>query len=63
MSYKPLSVDRIIKNVSATLAFEGLKPSVLALELNKMLLEGKTSSNEARTAILNQYNLKGKSRV
>ncbi len=42
MSYKPLSVDRIIKNVSATLAFEGLKPSVLALEMNKMLLEGQS---------------------
>ena len=60
MVSKKNSIDKTLKNVTATLGFEGLKPSDYAIELNKMLLEGKISSVDARAAILNKYSIKAK---
>lgn len=60
---KNISVERSLKNVTATLAFEVLKPSSTALNLSKELLEGKVTGLEARTAIFNKYNIKAKAHV
>lgn len=63
MNVKKISVERSLKNVTATLAFEGLKPSNTALSMSKQVLEGKISGLEAREAIFNKYNIKAKAHV
>jgi len=49
-----MDIDKIIKNVSASLDMEGLKPSSMALKVNRSYLEGKISSQEA-ISIIKQY--------
>lgn len=63
MDSKKKSVEKSLKNVTATLAFEGLKPSSTALDLSKQLLEGKVTGLEARKAIFDKYNIKAKAHV
>lgn len=63
MDSKKKSVEKSLKNVTATLAFEGLKPSSTALNLSKQLLEGKVTGPEARKAIFDKYNIKAKAHV
>ena len=50
-------VERAVKNVNATLSFEGLTPSENAERLNKKMLNGEISGEEARKQILSNYNL------
>ncbi len=49
---------RVIKSVSATLAFEGLKPSRYAKAVGKQYLENKISSNEAVAKVKERYTSK-----
>lgn len=63
MNKKYISVERSLKNVTATLAFEGLKPSNTAVRMSKLVLEGKATGLEAREAIFNKYNIKAKAHV
>ncbi len=49
------SIDKIVKNVTATLAIEGLKPSKSAIAINRQFLEGKISSQEAINRIKANY--------
>ena len=58
MNKKNISVEKSLKNVTATLAFEGLKPSDTALRMSKLVLEGKISGSEAREAIYRKYNIR-----
>ncbi|WP_241422482.1 antitoxin VbhA family protein [Candidatus Contubernalis alkaliaceticus] len=44
---KRLNTKRVIASVGASLAFEGLKPSMHAQVVGKRYLEGKISSSEA----------------
>lgn len=48
-------IDRIVNNVTATLAIEGLKPSELAVKINRQFLEGKITSKEAVRRIKAKY--------
>ncbi|MGB3366894.1 MAG: antitoxin VbhA family protein [Acidaminobacteraceae bacterium] len=50
-------INRVMKNVSATLSFEGLKPSRVANSANKKMLSGEITGAEARQMILSSYNL------
>jgi len=43
--------NRVISGVSASMAFEGLKPSTLAKTIGKLYLEDKISSTEAIASI------------
>lgn len=63
MNSKKISVEKSIKNVTATLAFEGLKPSNTAISMSRQVLEGKLSGVEARAAIFSKYNIKVKAHV
>lgn len=49
-----MDIDKIIKNVSASLDIEGLKPSSMGLKVNRRYLEGEISSQEA-ISIIKQY--------
>jgi hypothetical protein len=49
------NIDKIVKNVTATLAIEGLKPSKSAVTINRQFLEGKISSQEAINRIKAKY--------
>lgn len=49
------SIDKIVRNVTATLAIEGLKPSKTAVIINRQFLEGKISSHEAIQRIKAKY--------
>lgn len=49
------NIDSIIKNVTATLAIEGLKPSEEAIDINRKFLEGNISSKEAIRRIKEKY--------
>lgn len=60
---KKIFVEKSLKNIRATLAFEGLKPSDTALEMSRMILEGKNSGTEAREVIFNHYNINSKPKV
>lgn len=60
MHSKTKSIEKSLKNMKATLAFEGLQPSSVALDLNRLVLEGKVSGEEARQAIFNLYKVKAK---
>jgi len=48
-------INRIINNVTATLAIEGLKPSESAVTINREFLEGKITSSEAVRRIKAKY--------
>lgn len=41
------NIESIIKNATASLAMEGLKPSKEAVNINRQFLEGNISSEEA----------------
>ena len=47
MKAKFKNIDRIIANVSATLAVEGLKPSTSGTAITRQYLEGKITSKQA----------------
>lgn len=49
------NIEKIVKDVTATLAIEGLKPSKAAVTINRQFLEGKISSKEAISRIKAQY--------
>lgn len=49
------NIDKIVKNVTATLAIEGLKPSKSAVSINRQFLEGRISSQEAINRIKAKY--------
>ena len=49
------NIDKIVNNVTATLAIEGLKPSKSAVSINRKFLEGKISSQEAISRIKAKY--------
>mgnify|MGYP000934663727 CR=1 FL=1 len=49
------NIENIVKNVTATLAIEGLKPSKDAVAINRQFLEGKISSKEAVSRIKAKY--------
>jgi hypothetical protein len=48
-------IDSIVRNVTATLAIEGLKPSESAVTINRQFLEGKITSSEAIRRIKAKY--------
>ena len=48
-------IDKIVANVTATLAIEGLKPSESAVTINREFLEGKITSKEAVRRIKAKY--------
>lgn len=48
-------IEDIIRNVTATLAIEGLKPSKEAVNINREFLEGNISSEEAIKRIKEKY--------
>jgi len=48
-------IDKIVNNVTATLAIEGLKPSKATVSINRQFLEGKISSQEAIRRIKAKY--------
>ncbi|AEV70410.1 antitoxin VbhA family protein [Acetivibrio clariflavus] len=50
-----INIEKIIKNVTASLAIEGLKPSKDAVTINRQFLEGKISSKEAINKIKEKY--------
>lgn len=51
-------INEIIKNVSATLSFEGLEMSEMGIQLNKEVIIGKITSHEAREKIISNISLK-----
>jgi hypothetical protein len=53
-------IEKIKKNVNATLAFEGLEPSEDASIFNSKMLTGEITGLEARKLILAKYNLVAK---
>ncbi|MCX8129329.1 MAG: antitoxin VbhA family protein [Clostridia bacterium] len=55
MRRKHVNIDKIISNVTATLAIEGLKPSKTAVNINRQFLEGKITSKEAVRRIKAKY--------
>ena len=50
-------INRNINNVNATLGFEGLKVSKVAKHVNRQMLKGEISGEEARRIILLKYEL------
>lgn len=63
MNLKKITVEKSLKNVTATLSFEGLQPSSTALEMSTRVLEGKVTGIEAREVIFNKYKIKAKAHV
>lgn len=57
---KKKDVDHELRNVQATLSFEGLTPSKRTISINRKMLSGKITGEEARRMILSKYNLKVK---
>jgi len=55
MKTKHAQIERVIANVQASMAVEGLKPSAKAQVIGKKYLEGKISSKEAITKIKIQH--------
>lgn len=47
----------VVKNVKATLGFEGLKPSAHATRVYSNYLQGKITKQEARDEILRKYSI------
>jgi hypothetical protein len=52
---KTKNIDKIVNNVTATLAIEGRKCSKCAVSINRQFLEGKISSHEAIDKIKANY--------
>lgn len=50
-----MQADKIIANVTASLAVEGLKQSTVGLELNKRYLSGELTSQETVQQIIANY--------
>lgn len=48
-------IEKIVANVTATLAIEGLKPSDEAVTINRQFLEGKITSSKAIQMIKAKY--------
>jgi len=57
MLAKKTDIDYKLKNVEATLSFEGLTPSRRAKLINQKMLYGKITGTEARKMMLSKYNL------
>ncbi|MDD3023975.1 MAG: antitoxin VbhA family protein [Syntrophomonadaceae bacterium] len=55
MNKKHCEVERVIANVQASMAVEGMKPSAKARAIGKQYLEGKISGKEAVTKIKMQH--------
>lgn len=55
MGTKQKDIDKIIANVSASLAVEGLKPSKSGVEITRQYLDGKISSKEAIQRIKDKH--------
>lgn len=55
MKKKLGEVERVIANVRASMAIEGMNPSAKARVIGKQYLEGKISSREAVTKIKMQH--------
>lgn len=55
MKKKRGEIERVISNVQASMAIEGMKPSAEAQSIGKQYLEGKISSNEAVAKIKMQH--------
>ncbi len=55
MKNNPEKIERVIGNVKASMAVEGMKPSVKAQSIGRQYLEGKISSQEAVTMIKRQH--------
>lgn len=55
MKTKPKNINRIIANVSATLAVEGLKPSETGTAITRQYLEGKITSKQAIQRIKDKH--------
>ena len=55
MRMKPEEVERVIANVQASMAVEGMKPSAKARAIGRQYLEGKISSKEAVNKIKMQH--------
>lgn len=55
MSKNNMQADKIIANVTASLAVEGLKQSATGLELNKKYLSGELTSQETIQQIIANY--------
>lgn len=63
MGIRKRSVENSLKNIKATMAFEGLTPSNKAMEMSRLILEGRMTGNQATAEIIKFYGLKGKSDV
>ncbi len=57
MTNKVIDINRVMKNVKATLEFEGLIPSEFANETNEKMLTGEISGDEAREMILTYHDI------
>jgi len=57
MHKKTIDFNLAMKNVKATLDFEGLKPSDFANQTNLRMLNGEISGEEAREMILSYHNV------
>ena len=55
---KPRSPEKIVSSVKASMAFEGLKPSLQAPEIGKEYLEGKITSEVAAIRIKENHTSK-----
>lgn len=55
MKVKSKDIDKIMANVSATLAVEGLKPSKAGAAITRQYLEDKISSQEAIQRIKDKH--------
>jgi len=55
MKNNPEKIERVIANVKASMAVEGMKPSAKAQSIGRQYLEGKISSQEAVTKIKRQH--------
>lgn len=57
MSDKIRDINRVMKNVKATLEFEGLTPSDFANQTNLRMFNGEITGQEARQMILSYHNV------
>lgn len=58
MSNNKSDIDYNLKNVQATLSFEGLASSERVISINRQMLYGHITGEEARKMILSKYNFK-----
>lgn len=55
MSKKSVEIERVMANVQASMAVEGMKPSRKAQTIGRNYMEGKISSDEAVAQILARH--------